>query len=429
MRQWRGEAIRIATCVVVVGCAALFAGARWYDEKYLEGELKKAVAANNHQEIAGIVGQLAALETTRALEIVLAVGEQFPADPVRSAVLDALTASRTNNCLAFYAKQLAETRSAARAMVLIETLYMIDRPEALTPLLAVLTTHKDTRILLTVVRALRAKPTRETIDALLEFFRLVQDDRDSLWAETRVTLLALTEQNYELHDDWAKWWVEQRTEWKPKTDDDADGKARTAVFRPDRKLDLPQLFGQEIASKRVVFVIDTSKSMKEKQEGSGGAEEGSAGKPDVPRLELAKMELIRAIDKLRPDVRFNVIAYNTTQSFWQDGTKLLPATAKNKKSVTEYIRNWRADGFTNTEAAVMSGLALEGLDTLILLSDGSPTDPADGKLVDWKPILEAIRAENRFKKVTIHTLGFKGANTTFMKTLAKQNGGTFASIK
>ena len=44
--------------------------------------------------------------------------------------------------------------------------------------------------------------------------------------------------------------------------------------------------------------------------------------------------------------------------------------------------------------------------------------------------LKAAREEaNRFKKVTIHTLGFEGVKVSFMKALARKHGGTYSPIK
>ena len=227
----------------------------------------------------------------------------------------------------------------------------------------------------------------------------------------------------------ANWWIVSRDQWKPNEDTRAEAKAISGVYRPrrGRQLDLPEIFGQEIPSKRVVFVIDTSDSMNEEHE-PVERESGSTGQETMTRLKRAQDELIKAITALRKDVKFGIVAYNTTIYLFDD-SKLQPATARVKRKAIEFVRGWVAEGTTNTGAAMIAALALSDIDTIILLSDGSPTDPATGKLVDVDPIVEEITADNLFKRVTIHTLGFEGAKMSFMKALAGLNHGTCSLIK
>jgi hypothetical protein len=44
-------------------------------------------------------------------------------------------------------------------------------------------------------------------------------------------------------------------------------------------------------------------------------------------------------------------------------------------------------------------------------------------------ILEFFRGNNKFKKVRVFTLGFKGAHKEFMIKLARENNGTYKDIK
>jgi hypothetical protein len=65
------------------------------------------------------------------------------------------------------------------------------------------------------------------------------------------------------------------------------------------------------------------------------------------------------------------------------------------------------------------------VDTVFLLTDGSPTKP-DGKLDSTEKIVNAVRAWNPLKRVTIHCIGIgKGLNQGFLRQLASENGGEF----
>ena len=174
----------------------------------------------------------------------------------------------------------------------------------------------------------------------------------------------------------------------------------------------------------MVFVIDNSSSMAEKDDLRGA--EGGVGKDRV-RIERAKKELIKVILALREDVEFNIVAYDTHVKVWKEG-KLLRASQANKRRALKFVEGMKPEHHTNTLDAMLAAMEMPEVDTIILLSDGSPTVPGEGGLADTEPILERIRRENRFKKITIHTLGFRGAAVRFMSTLAADGGGTFAPI-
>ena len=100
-----------------------------------------------------------------------------------------------------------------------------------------------------------------------------------------------------------------------------------------------------------------------------------------------------------------------------------------KQRALVFIDVWQPQGLTNTLDAMLTAMSYDDVNTIILLSDGSPTVAGLGDIAETEPILAAIREENHFKKITIHTLGFKGSKVSFMKALAKENNGTYAPIK
>ncbi|MEM7166836.1 MAG: VWA domain-containing protein [Planctomycetota bacterium] len=386
--------------------------------------LKKAIRNGDPDEIAQYVEALGMFGTERALDLILRAGERFSGDPVRTSVRNALLWSKHKGGVHYLRGELAKTKSQARGILIIETLSAFEGEKSAAPLLFVLENSKNPTLLVAALQGLRAKPYKAVVEALIRFYRTVQGTQDSLWAETRISLLALTNESYTVYEDWANWWEIQRHEWKPPGFTD-ERQALTAVYRPTRDLKLPKIFGNEIASKKVVFVIDTSKSMEKIDKTA--REEGSKG-GGISRMERAKRELIQVILELRDDVQFNIVSFNTVVTVWKDG-KLVKATKSNKERAIKFIRSWQPNKYTNTQGALMRAFEVEDADTIFLLSDGSPTDLEEGEVIETDPIIEAVKKVNRFRRVTIHTLGFRGANVGFMKKLARDHHGTYSSIR
>lgn len=392
-----------------------------------KGEIERALKRGDQIEIAHWVESLGSLNCPEAVGVILRIGESIVQDPVRSAVQKSLARITSVDAIGYMGTELEKARSIGRALLIIEAFQDIDHTETIGPLLGVLERVSDSRARNAALRALARKPDRRIVDKLIEFFGKVQAEQDTTWAETRIALLALTGQAYVVHEDWVNWWQVAREQWQPpKVDADSDSRPRTGIYRPGRSdLKLPQIFGQEIASKRVVFVVDTSGSM-EKVDPSAMEEGGQGGGPT--RMERAKRELSRVIDELRPDVEFNIVEYNSRPTLWS-ADKLVAASPANKRKAVKWIASWSPSGFTATLEAMMMALAVPEVDTIILLSDGSPTVVGEGQIAPIPPILEAIREANRFKGITIHTLGFEGSLVSFMRDMAQQNGGVFAKIK
>ncbi len=402
----------------------------------LEAEARKAVAELDRarhggtlDEVAYWVEQVGALRTPNAMRIVLAIGEEYPQDIVRRAVTESLRYVTTPEVFGFYGRELDSVRpeTVKRAILIVEALDKMVGVEGqvIDLLTRLLERAEDQRLLVAVVRALRDRREKRCVDALIQFFKKVESLKDLVWQETRVSLYSMTEQQFTIAADWEAWWAVKREEWdeKQKARRLAE-KAATAVYRPPRKLDLPQLFGVEVASKHVVFVIDCSSSMAERTAATDSEAGGNEGKIKIDR---AQRELTKAILELRPDVTFNLVAFSTEAEAW-NSKELVPASEANKRKALQFVERLKPDGTTSTEAGLMTAMEMPGVDTIILLSDGSPTILGKGTLAEIPPILEHIREANRFQQVTIHTLGFKGCTESFLKALARQNDGTYAII-
>ncbi len=190
-------------------------------------------------------------------------------------------------------------------------------------------------------------------------------------------------------------------------------------------------------SKNVVFIIDTSASMKERCDPK--ALKGSYVKPDEKfvgntRMELVKWELTRCILRLDSNTSFNIIAFSTDVRKWKKRSVF--ATQSNKKAAINWVKGLTPDGRTNTWGALLAAFGCRSFadgrfranplgDTIFLLTDG---DPNEGELDDPDEILAGVKELNRYHKIVIHCIAVGRFNKAFMQKLAEENGGEFVDL-
>ena len=171
---------------------------------------------------------------------------------------------------------------------------------------------------------------------------------------------------------------------------------------------LPAYYGLPICAKRVVFVLDTSMSMR--------------GQP----MELAKQALIKVITSLPESVAFDVVMFDKSAEAWQP--RLLPATDANKSDASRTVMARGMKLGTASHAALTATFGLEP-EVIYFLSDGEPTDGQPSQIVS------SVAALNRTQRVSIHTIGVvtdRGGGiglTRFMQPLAQQNYGNFQLVQ
>ena len=83
---------------------------------------------------------------------------------------------------------------------------------------------------------------------------------------------------------------------------------------------------------------------------------------------------------------------------------------------------------TVTHHALRDAFAVEGARCFYLLSDGfataNGTDP-----IPTSEILGVIDSEGAGRHVTIHTMGFEGADRAMMRAVADHTGGRYSDIR
>ena len=156
-----------------------------------------------------------------------------------------------------------------------------------------------------------------------------------------------------------------------------------------------------------------------------------------PKIDVAKHELKKAIQRLPRTAYFNVIAFNHAVQQWKEA--MVPATDAGKEEALAWVRALQPSGSTYVDGALRLAFRLAGLgavdaryletnvDTMVLICDGAPTDndPGSSKLMDPEIILGHVREWNVHKRVIIHTIGVDMVDgVEFLVKLSSENGGS-----
>ena len=224
---------------------------------------------------------------------------------------------------------------------------------------------------------------------------------------------AISKQDYSLAPDlWAKWYTEFR---KGKLTE--EGK-----LAKGERISVSTYYNFKIFSDRVMFVIDTSGSMKWLE-------------APPQRIDVAKKQLLMAIKSLDEKTLFNVMTFASDIHTWRPNEVL--ATEKNIASCLEWLENRLLPrGGTNTYGAIQQTLANNPkIDTVYFLSDGLPSS---GTMEVQEEILVALRDMNRFRKVVFNTIALVFGKSkiekawkyedpdemgAFMQRMAEETGG------
>ena len=195
-----------------------------------------------------------------------------------------------------------------------------------------------------------------------------------------------------------------------------------------RKGHTSAFYGITTQSRRVVFIIDISQSMKDPAGAKPAATTGDRNPYTAPKgdtkLDIAKWQLHRAIHDLPDDAVFGVIVYSESYKSWED--ELVAAKSRGKKKAHAFVDDLNGNGTTNISDSLDRALD-SGADTIFLLSDG---DPNRGRVSSLDALLDEVVARNRFARVVIHTIGIGEAEgSSFLKELANQTGGRYVGFR
>ncbi len=373
---------------------------------YLRGD---ALARSTPPVRAQIVRALGLLADAPALPVLLRLAAE--GDPeIRTEALHAVGRLHDARAVLPVAVFLKDGDARVR-LVAAETLGLLKDPAAV-PFLCHALDDEAPRVVESAANALAAIDDPGCIEALIARLRTTypSDLRTADAIEAAIEKITGERFGYDAAA-WADWWS-------------------TVKLSPFHRREMPPgertvpgipYYGFRIHSSRVVFVIDTSRSM-----GWNG------------RLDRAKAELIKVIGSLPETTSFNVVVYSDGVSAWQK--KITPATKGTIARAKTFVERLRPQAGTDVYDALRLALADPDADTVYFLSDGTPST---GPIVDPYRILATIRADNRYRRVRILSVAlvigdpptaYAGTEDEkraieFMTRLARENGGDVEVVR
>lgn len=177
-----------------------------------------------------------------------------------------------------------------------------------------------------------------------------------------------------------------------------------------------ELDDRNVASKDVIFVLDTSGSMGEDN-----------------KMEKAKAALRHGVNTLDARDRFNIVSFAGEEHLLNEG--LLAGNDDGKRQAREFIDRMKATGGTNINDALLAAFKQanpggklepgERTQMIVLITDGQPTVGE----TQPKRILENIRQTNK-TQIRLFTFGVGyDVNTLLLDSLANEHRGTVGYIE
>ena len=141
------------------------------------------------------------------------------------------------------------------------------------------------------------------------------------------------------------------------------------------------------------------------------------------RLEVVTRELTRTLEAFPQGGMFNLIFFSKRVRAWKP--HLVERDDKSLKQAKSFARKQRANGATALYDGLLKAFADEDVDTIVLLSDGEPTE---GALIEAVDILEDITLRNELRRIVIHCISVNHVSTV-LEGLAQATGGTYREIR
>ncbi|MFT4709862.1 MAG: hypothetical protein ACI8Q9_000988 [Planctomycetota bacterium] len=236
-----------------------------------------------------------------------------------------------------------------------------------------------------------------------------------------MVLRLVTGEDFGTGGRWNAWWADQGDAFVIPEYDDALAAERSRRSHEKAGGTEASFYGLNIVSKRVCFIMDTSGSMQEPApvEDSGST---SGGSTMSTRIEIAKMQLSKALAGLADEMLFNMIFFSGDAKPWKK--KLTEMDKSTRAASLKHVSRQGAGGGTAVYDALALAFEDDRVDTIYLLTDGAPSA---GTIVDPDRIAQAIQRINSTRMVQINCISI-GSQSQLLRTLAADSGGTYREV-
>ena len=274
-----------------------------------------------------------------------------------------------------------------------ETLGHVGGADAVPTLTTLLRVQKPWQIPIGASRGLAATRSAKAIPPLVA---ALGRSKGRLSLEISMALESLTGQPFGTSAGlWKRWWNDRGAGFQVPRIEKPLWKEETQAG------DQYAFYGIRIRSHAVAFVCDVSGSMRG---------DGIAG---------LKKELARVLKRFPAEGRFNLIFFDSDVQSWRKG---LVTAKKSRKAALQVVSGLAASGGTNMWGGLQAAMHDKNIDTLVLLSDGSPTV---GKVQSTREIRDRITKQNRSRMVMIHVIAI-GYDSPHLRQMAHASGGKYA---
>ena len=141
-------------------------------------------------------------------------------------------------------------------------------------------------------------------------------------------------------------------------------------------------YGIPLTGERIVFVVDRSGSMEFASGWDLPEIAQNAEKAGNREIDVAEWQIKSALMQLPDGKHFSIVFFaDTIEKNMIFSPAFTELNAESRAKASKFVEGWKPFGGTDLHTALKKALAYEGVDTIFLLSDGSPsvdvTDPAE----------------------------------------------------
>lgn len=261
--------------------------------------------------------------------------------------------------------------------------------------------------------AIRQLAERRDLRSVRVLIARLDEENGRLRADIRDALESLTGRDYGMNAKvWLKFWESEKESFQPPTSEQRvkAQEERAVKQKADAGGSAVAFYGIDIVSNRFALIIDTSGSMAAK------AYTGPT------RIEVAKTQIAKTLDRLRDGVLFNLIPFDASARPMEE--ELIELNDDTREDSRKFAAALRASGGTNIHDALELAFEDVRVDTIYLMSDGAPSV---GAIIDPSELRDEVARWNSVRGITIHCIAV-GQDHALLKGLAEDSSGKYVRV-